>query len=508
MRFGSLLFLPRTTLLLGKQEQIIILQGVGGYLNSNSGYIYNALASASSDSDQSETVDIENDYYFQRSGGNNKEATSVVLQVAYDGLHFHGWTAANSDEEEDSEEIRPIPYFASSIVQSKLATSSKRKSSDAGIRHSMQRQQQQPNKNIRTVQKTLSKAFAKIYGNVPLDLITVEGCSRTDRGVSAIQLVAHVYCTKTTQAKDLHEYTATSWPVSPIDPRFEVLPFDGDLHQIIYVLNRMIPFDVRVLKAAYLPSSSSSTSTIFHPSLSAISKTYMYRMSIPQPGTVYDPLQWRHMWNIVPSSSPSSFDLNRAKQACELFKGSLDLKAFRGALRGSDRKSDAAVKSNTICNITYISIMEEGDQSTSTNNFIFDLYGASPPNFLLERGIVVGSTAFQTTAHTVIIRGDRFLYKMCRFIVGVIVAAGYGKITLMSVRNAIQSGSWELSSSEAGKLAVSSSENDSGGSSDNGGKNHHQNYTLPPKFECAPSHGLVLIEVEYPEALSPQWQSS
>jgi len=54
------------------------------------------------------------------SNNNNREATSVVLQIAYDGLHFHGWTAANSDEEEneddDVEDNRPIPYLGDTFV--------------------------------------------------------------------------------------------------------------------------------------------------------------------------------------------------------------------------------------------------------------------------------------------------------------------------------------------------------------------------------------------------------
>jgi tRNA U38,U39,U40 pseudouridine synthase TruA len=64
---------------------------------------------------------------------------------------------------------------------------------------------------------------------------------------------------------------------------------------------------------------------------------------------------------------------------------------------------------------------------------------------------------------------------MCRFVVGIIVAAGYGKVSLESIHSALQTGSWEGSN-------------------------------LKPNFECAPSHGLVLYNVEYPEALSPKWQ--
>jgi tRNA pseudouridine38-40 synthase len=187
------------------------------------------------------------------------------------------------------------------------------------------------------------------------------------------------------------------------------------------------------------------------------------------------------VWNIAPSSSAlhRHFDFQRAQQACDLFQGKLNLKAFQGALRGNDRTSvelAARKANNTICNITEVSIIKEGDPHAARNyHFMFDLYGISPPEFLSRRGLVVGNTAFHTTSYVIVLRGDRFLYKMCRFVVGIIVAAGYGKVSLESIHSALQTGSWEGSN-------------------------------LKPNFECAPSHGLVLYNVEYPEALSPKWQ--
>jgi hypothetical protein len=222
---------------------------------------------------------------------------------------------------------------------------------------------------------------------------------------------------------------------------------------------------------------------------------------------VYDPLQWRHVWNIAPSSSSlhRHFDFQRAQQACDLFQGKLNMKAFQGTLRGSDRTNVAvaARKANhTLCNITQVSIIKEGDHQHAARKyqFMFNLYGISPPEFLSSRGLVVGSTALQTTNYIIVLRGDRFLYKMCRFIVGIIVAAGYGKVSLRSIHSALQTGSWEESSG----LVVDSST----GNNDI----HNENFqnlpssNLKPKFECAPSHGLVLYNVEYPENLSPKWQ--
>jgi len=41
------------------------------------------------------------------------------------------------------------------------------------------------------------------------------------------------------------------------------------------------------------------------------------------------------------------------------------------------------------------------------------------------------STSFVVDNYMIVLRGDRFLYKMCRFIVGIIVAAGYGKVRII-----------------------------------------------------------------------------
>jgi len=399
-------------------------------------------------------------------------ATSVVLKIAYDGLHFYGWTAGNAyNNEEDDDEYRPIPY--SSLT---LATRSRRRSYR---RNGMilSYEQQLPNRvntNIRTVQKTFEKAFAKMYGDVPLHFITVEGCSRTDRGVSAKNLVAHVYCSKT-----INNIT-TARPISPTDPNFETLPFRGDLQQIIYVLNRMIPMDVRVTDASYMPSSTEKS--IFHPTLSAVSKTYQYKFSVPQPGNIYDPLQWRHMWNIQPSSY---FDCIQAQQVCQLFLGTHDFQAFQGALRGSDRHQGGDSKANTVCTISKLRVEEE------ELTYLKD----GPPAYFMDRGMIVGSTKLKTTTYVVTLTGNRFLYKMCRFIVGVILAAGCGKITPVEIQNALQSGTWEESLDEF--LAVSTNES-----------RLNSCHQQQQKFQCAPAHGLLLSHVEYPDDISPKWLHS
>jgi hypothetical protein len=50
------------------------------------------------------------------------------------------------------------------------------------------------NSRVTTVQSMLEGALYKLYGNNPS--VTVEGCSRTGRGVSAVYLIAHMFCPK------------------------------------------------------------------------------------------------------------------------------------------------------------------------------------------------------------------------------------------------------------------------------------------------------------------------
>ena len=184
--------------------------------------------------------------------------TSAVLQLAYDGSHFFGWSAANDgakiQKQNNKEDLSLPPSFAQ--------TGRKRK-----------RGKIIPNiGKVRSVEGVVRNAFSKVYGSVAAARIQVEGCSRTDKGVHAQGMVALVYCltpeaveamgkdmdNSGDEGKGQQEATVagdvirsipgkrTPHPLSRTDSSyFEPLPFKSNLGKLLYVLNRMLPPDVR-----------------------------------------------------------------------------------------------------------------------------------------------------------------------------------------------------------------------------------------------------------------------
>ena len=151
---------------------------------------------------------------------------------------------------------------------------------------------------VRSVEGEISFALAKLYGNVPLSCIQVEGCSRTDRGVHARQMIAQIYCLKCSTDEDTDLFSipgkAVGHPNSPFDSNFKPLPFDSDLAKLTFTLNKMLPPDVRVIDVSPTPMMSRVSQTRpFHPSLDTMNKTYQYTFSV---GELHDPVRRRYVY--------------------------------------------------------------------------------------------------------------------------------------------------------------------------------------------------------------------
>lgn len=272
---------------------------------------------------------------------------------------------------------------------------------------------------VRSVEGTIKNCLQKLYGNIDIQLIDICGCSRTDKGVHARNMII--------------SFNAGN----------KSLPFDGDLQKLVYVLNRMLPFDIRVQNVCYEPVSG------FHPTIDAISKTYTYHFSI---GQSPDPLRWRHELQI---EGRHQFDIKRAKAVAKLMKGTFDFSAFRGAFRGNER---GKVKDPT-CTIFEIEI----DYA-----ILSELNLTTPPH---PDKLVGGHMA--SVSYVIKIRGNRFLYKMVRFLSGTLISAGLGDITENEVKYALDNGQWERN--------------------------------LTNNISCAPANGLILTQVEYDENIPFQW---
>ena len=283
--------------------------------------------------------------------------------------------------------------------------------------------QKNHHKRIRSVEGTLRNCLIKLYGNIEPESLLISSCSRTDKGVHARRMVVAF---STSQAK--------------------VLPFNGDLKKLVYVLNRMLPFDVRIENASPFPLEQ------FHPSLDTKSKTYVYTFSV---GNHPDPLRWRHEYQIEDLHG-QAFDVNKARNVIRLFKGTHNFNAFRGAFRGNERGK----YKDPICTIFDISI---------TSSIKSKLNLTTPP---IEDKLVGGQECSNTYCLTV--KGDRFLYKMVRFLAGVAISAGFGKVSAADIKAALENGERETSFAKH-------------------------------KVICAPANGLMLSNVEYDENVKFAW---
>ena len=160
--------------------------------------------------------------------------------------------------------------------------------------------------------------------------------------------------------------------------------------------NHFLPDDILVLSIEEVKPE-------FHARHSALGKTYAYRIVRRK-----SPLRRRHAWEFW-----FKLDVERLRKAAPLFVGRKDFQPFC-------QTRDA----NGFCTVESVLTEAAGDEVTVT------------------------------------VRGDRFLYKMVRRIVGALVACGSGRLTQKDIRAALAGRSF-------------------------------------PSFQTAPARGLLLDSVEY-----------
>lgn len=483
----------------------------------------------------------------------NSILTTAVLKIAYDGTHFRGWTGGKH------------PFIANH--HNTTNQTNKTNSSRGGNnKHNPKRQSRRSrtlqrkgggygkNSNkVRTVEQTIRVVLAKVYGNVNPNQIVMDSCSRTDAGVHATHLVAQFYCYSTNISNDM-EVTSSPMQWNQMRPNstndssnFLPLPFASSLSKLVFVLNRMLPPDVRVMAASpapFVPESTpmrslpdtdgddeiyeQSTSTsrayqAFHPTLHVRSKTYIYQFAI---GPVHDPIRSQYVWHLDGSSgravgmNGSRFCLERAVLASKLFviggctSQPRDFAAFKSSFRGNER---GRVQSTT-CTMWRCDILQEEKEllpswerkrinqvnakNTKYGSRLGDGGISFRPvdNFMSDSSNAINGLMESPQSFSVVITGDRFLYKMVRNIVGTIVAVGCGHLEVNDVQMALHTGKW-------GDNIGAVEEEESKSSDDFTSSHVKSNSTRIIRRICAPARGLSLHEVEYPPAIEFRWQT-
>ena len=158
-------------------------------------------------------------------------------------------------------------------------------------------------------------------------------------------------------------------------------------------------------------------------------------------------LKNRNLWHVV---NTKTFNITRARECCTILSGEHDFIGFRGAFRGNERGK----VQDTVCNIHSITI-------DLINN---------------KEQILPSCDTYRIT-----VSGNRFLYKMVRFLVGTIVQYGTKPdIPLRVIRQALKGNEYH---------SVSTTSDD-------------------PKSNtrfCAPPNGLILDKIDYGEGWSFDW---
>ena len=194
-----------------------------------------------------------------------------------------------------------------------------------------------------------------------------------------------------------------------------------DLSQLTYSLNQLLPSEICVQCAAWVDTTFDVRNN----------RGKEYRYVVKFCGAARDPLQRLYEWQLPPRRGRPEWDGAAAARAAAMMRGHHSFGAFGNTPRGKERLAPVDVA----CHLQMIQLRQ-----VAGNAVMFRL------------------------------RGDRFLYKMVRNIVGALVRVGLGELGEEEVADALARGAFERSMS------------------------------VPL---TAPAHGLVLHKVLYPKGEGP-----
>lgn len=204
-----------------------------------------------------------------------------------------------------------------------------------------------------------------------------------------------------------------------------------DTARLAYSLNALLPPEVCVRCAALVADGFDVRSNV--------GKQYTYRLST---ASTRDPLRRLHEWHAPPRRGRPGWDAAAVASTAAAMLGTHSFAAFGNRPRGGER----SVKVDPVCTLSELRLSQGGLSEASS----------------------AGRWAFT-------VRGDRFLYKMVRNLVGSLVKVGYGEMEGGELLEALADGRFRRGESVP--------------------------ITAPP-------HGLVLDSVEYAAGEDPFSSSS
>ena len=173
---------------------------------------------------------------------------------------------------------------------------------------------------------------------------------------------------------------------------------DRELPQVIYSINQLLPDAICVRDAALVQASSFDVRA-------NLGKEYRYALST---APCRDPLRRLHEWQLPSRREAPRWDVLAVKHAARLLVGTHSFGAFGNTPRGAERK----VEVDPRCTLRMLQLRQ------------------------------LGPTEFEFR-----MRGDRFLYKMVRNLVGALVKVGHGELHAEELAQALEDGQFKRSRS-------------------------------------------------------------
>ena len=213
-------------------------------------------------------------------------------------------------------------------------------------------------------------------------------------------------------------------------------------------------------------------------------------------------------------------------EACCALKGTHDFAAFQGSPRGSDDKqrrlrqkqkllaNNEAATVATTCSLVDVSIRS---LTHPLNDLPVRDVSSAPAANIMRHPSSAHFSHLRSPLQTYVISvtGNRFLYKMMRFIIGAIVSVGTQQLAVNDIQQALEHGTWSFDPENRTQVEVGEKTQSTAreGSSLQGemqpmrSSMNHMESGRRKEFRCAPPHGLTLMDVQFDKNVSEiDWQ--
>ncbi|GFE54621.1 tRNA pseudouridine(38-40) synthase [Babesia ovis] len=315
--------------------------------------------------------------------GTSQALTNIVMTVQYDGGEYSGFVGPNHFYNEAKQEMlqnRGTPSVNKPKVVLKSVSNEVLRA--IAIIHSYMPKGRKKKKvdsenGAENVDGTAMHDHNGEDTLPPERRFSLIASSRTDKGVHALEMACQYL----------------SFDKEP--------PLNGDIDAIMDKVNRLLPDDIQVTAMIHAPRPD------FHVRFHNLGKCYTYKVDLSESPNLFER---KYYWQVMKDDQfrntlmkkyndiRKEFSFERMRQAADVIQGTHNFEGFRKKSRGNEK----GINKNPICTIERVDINRDTHQPDKRFH--------------------------------VVVKGDRFLYKMVRGIVGHLVMVGYGIINVEDIQ--------------------------------------------------------------------------